>query len=50
MLKIPMVMMMSHTPENTMDRRLRSFGMTVEKLVPVKNFYKNAEATKRIKF
>ena len=49
MLKIPMVMML-HTFENTMDGRLRSFGMTAGKLVPVENFYKDAEATKRINF
>ena len=47
--QIPMVMML-HTFENTIDRRLRSFGKTAGKLVPVENFYKDAEATKRIKF
>ena len=49
MLKIPIVMML-HTFENTMDSRLGSFGMTAGKLVPVEYFYKDAEATKRIKF
>ena len=42
--------MMLHTFENTMDSRLGSFGMTAGKLVPVEYFYKDAEATKRIKF
>ena len=49
MLKIPIVMML-HTFENTMDSRLGSFGLAAGKLVPVEYFYKDAEATKRIKF
>ena len=49
MLIMSMVMML-HTFENTVDRRLRGFGMTAGKLVPVENFFKDAEATKRIKF
>ena len=49
MLTIPMVMML-HTFENTMDSRLGSFGMTAGKLVPLESFYKDPEATKRIKF
>ena len=49
MLQIPMVMML-HTFENIVDKRLESSGMTAGKLVPVENFYKDPEATKRIKF
>ena len=36
--------------ENTMDKQLGSFDITAGKLVPVENFYKDPEATKRIKF
>ena len=39
-----------HTFENTVGSRLGSFGMTARKLGPVENFYKDPEATKRIKF
>ena len=42
--------MMLHTFENTVDSRLGSFGMTAGKLVPLESFYKDPEATKRIKF
>ena len=49
MLKIPVVMML-HKFENSMDSRLGSFGMTAGKTVPFENFYKDPEATKRIKF
>ena len=49
MLQIPMVMML-HTFENIVDSQLDSFVMTAGKLVPVANFYKHPEATKKIKF
>ena len=49
MLTIPMVMMLP-TFGNTMDSRLGSFGVTAGKLVPTEYFYKDAEATKKIKF
>ena len=49
MLQIPMVMML-YIFLNTVESRLDSFYMMTGKLVPIENFYKDPEATKRIKF
>ena len=49
MLQLPMVVML-HKIENTANSRLETSGMTAGKLVPVENYHKDPDATKRIKF